>query len=77
MEISRTGYVRNEEVLQRVEEEKNILRKIKIRKVKWIGHTLSRKCLLNHVIEGKIEARIEVTGRRGRRRKQLLEGFNL
>jgi len=25
-----------------------------------------------HVIEGNIEGRIEVTGRRGRRRKQLL-----
>jgi hypothetical protein len=28
-------------------------------------------CLLKHVIEGKTEGRIEVTGRRGRRRKQL------
>ena len=27
--------------------------------------------LLKHVSEGKIEGRIEVTGRRGRRRKQL------
>jgi len=27
---------------------------------------------LKHVIEGKIEGRIEVTGRRGRRHKQLL-----
>jgi hypothetical protein len=32
---------------------------------------LHRECLLKHVIEGKIEER-EVTGRRGRRRKQLL-----
>jgi len=30
-------------------------------------------CLLKHIIEGKIEERIEVTGRRGRRRKQLLD----
>jgi hypothetical protein len=29
-----------------------------------IGHILLRKCLLKHVIEGKIEGRIEVTGRR-------------
>jgi hypothetical protein len=28
---------------------------------------LCRNCLLKYVIEGKIEARIEVTGRRGRR----------
>jgi len=30
-------------------------------------------CLLRHAIEGKIGKRIEVTGRRGRRRKQLLD----
>jgi hypothetical protein len=30
-------------------------------------------CLLIHVIEGKLEGRIELTGRRGRRRKQLLD----
>jgi hypothetical protein len=34
---------------------------------------LSRNCLLKYVIEGKIEGTIEVTGRRGRRRKQLLD----
>jgi len=33
---------------------------------------LLRNCLLKHVIEGKIEEKIEVTGRRGRRCKQLL-----
>jgi hypothetical protein len=30
-------------------------------------------CLLKHVIEGKLEGRIEVMGRRGRSRKQLLD----
>ena len=34
-----------------------------------------RNWLLTHVIEGKIEGRIEVTGRRGRRCKQLLGGL--
>jgi hypothetical protein len=34
---------------------------------------LRRNCLLKHVIEGKIEGIIEVTGRRGRRRKQPLD----
>jgi hypothetical protein len=33
---------------------------------------LYRSCLLKHGIEGKIERRIEVKGRRGRRRKQIL-----
>jgi hypothetical protein len=40
-----------------------------------IAHTLRRNCLLKHIIEGNIERRIEVTGRRGRRRKHLLDDF--
>jgi hypothetical protein len=65
--------VRNEEVLHRVKEEKNILHTIKRRKANWIGRILRRNCLLKHVMLGKIEGRIEVTGRRERRRKQLLD----
>ena len=38
-----------------------------------IGHILRRHCLLIHVIGGKEEWRLEVNGRRGRRRKQLLD----
>jgi len=34
---------------------------------------LRGKCLTQHVIEGKIKGRIEVTGRRRRTRKQLLD----
>jgi hypothetical protein len=34
---------------------------------------LRRNCLLKHVIEGKIDGRIQVTGRRGRRRNKLLD----
>jgi len=41
----------------------------------WIVHILRRNCLLQRVIEGKIKGRIEVTGRRGRRRKKLLDGL--
>jgi hypothetical protein len=55
--------VRNEEVLHRVKEDKNIVHTIKRRKVNWIGHILRRNCLLKHVIEEKIEGMIEVTGR--------------
>jgi hypothetical protein len=36
---------------------------------------LRRNCLLKHVIEGKIEGRIEVMGIQGIRREQLLEGL--
>jgi hypothetical protein len=71
--ISWTDHVRNEEVLHRVKEERNILHKMKRRKTNWIDHSFSRNCLLKHVIEGKLEGRIEITGRRGRRRKQLLD----
>jgi hypothetical protein len=38
----------------------------------WTDHILRRNCPLKRVIEGKIKGRIEVTGRRIRRRKQLL-----
>jgi len=65
------SHVRNEEVLQRVKEERNIMQTIRRRKTNWIGHILRRNCLLKHVIERKIEGMKEVTGRRGRRRKQL------
>jgi hypothetical protein len=63
MEIIWTYRVRNEEVLQRVKEKRNILQKIKRRKAKWIGYILHRNCLLKRVIEGKIEGTTEVTGR--------------
>ena len=39
----------------------------------WIGHILRRNCLLKQVIEGKRKGRIEVTGRRARGRKKLLD----
>jgi hypothetical protein len=53
--------VRNEEILHKVKEERNIV------------HTIKGNCLLKHVIEGKLEGRIEMTGRRGIRSKQLLD----
>ena len=64
--------MRNEKVLLRVHEQRNILHEIRKRKANWIGHILSRNCLLQQVIEGKIKGQIEVT-RRGRRRKKLLD----
>ena len=53
--ISWTDSVRNEEVLHRVKEERNILLAMKRRKPDWIGHILRRDCLLKHTIEGQIE----------------------
>jgi len=74
--ISWTDHVRNEEVLLRVKEQRNILHEISKRKANWIGHILRRNCLLQQVIEGKINGGIEVTGIRGRRRRKLLDDFN-
>jgi len=37
--------------------------------------SLRRNCLLKHVIDEKIEGRIEVAGRGERKRKQLLGGL--
>jgi hypothetical protein len=71
--ISWTDRVRIEEVLHRDQGERNILRAVKRRKANWIGQILCRNCFLIHNIDGKIEGSIEVTGRRGGRRKQLLE----
>ena len=53
--ISWTDHVRNEEVLLRVKEQRNILHEISKRKANWIGHILRRNCLLKQVIGGKIK----------------------
>ena len=71
--ISWTDHVTNEEVLLRVKEQRNILPDISKRKANLIGHILRRNCLLQQVIEGKIKWGIEVTGRRGRRLRKLLD----
>jgi len=49
--------VKNEEVLKRVKEKRNVLHKIKRKKADWIGRILRRNCLLKHVSEGKIKGR--------------------
>ena len=71
--ISWTDHVRNEEVLLRVNGQRNILHEIIKRKANWIGHILRRNCLLKLVIEGKIKGHIEATRRQGRRCKKLLD----
>jgi hypothetical protein len=68
-----TDRVRNEDVLLTVKEQRNIINEISKRKANWIGHFLHSNCLLRQVIEGKITAGIDVTGRRERRRKKLLD----
>jgi hypothetical protein len=74
--ISWADYVRNEEVLLTVKEKRNILHEISKRTANWIGHILRRNCLLRQVIERKIRGGMEVRGRRGRRRRKLLDDLN-
>jgi hypothetical protein len=71
--ISWTDHVRNEKVLLRVNEQRNILHEISKRKTNWICYILHRNYFLQQVIEGKLKGGIEVTGRRRRRRRKLLD----
>jgi hypothetical protein len=59
----------------RVNEQRNILNEIRKQKAKWIGHILRRNCLIKQVIEGKIKGDMEMTRRRGRRRRKLLDNL--
>ena len=60
-------------MLHRVRLERKVLQTIERRRTNWISHILRRNCLLEHIIEGRVERRTAVTGRRKRRRKQLLD----
>jgi hypothetical protein len=71
--ISWTDYVRNYAVLLAVNEQRNILHETSKRKANWIGDILRRNCLLRQVIKRKTKGGIEVTERRGRRRRKLLD----
>ena len=62
----------NEDVLHREKENRNILHTI-IRHADCFSHILCRNCLLKQVIGGKIEGRIGVKVRRGKRSKQLVD----
>jgi hypothetical protein len=53
-------------------EKKNILHEILIRKANWIPQVLLRNCVIRNVIEGKKKGEMELTRRRGRRCKKLL-----
>jgi hypothetical protein len=64
-----TDCVKNDKVLQRGKDERNILHTTKGRKANLIGYILQRNCLLKRVFEGKIE----VIQLRGRRHTHLLD----
>ena len=57
----------------RVNEYRNILHEVRKGKANSIGHILRRNCFPKQFIEGKIKGEMEVTRRRGRRRRKLLD----
>jgi hypothetical protein len=69
--ISWTDHVRNEEVLLRVKEQRNILLEINKRKANWIGHIFRRNCLLQQVTERKRTGRSD---RKTRKKTQKATG---
>jgi hypothetical protein len=71
--ISWTDHVKNEGVLLRVKEHRNILHEIRKRKANWIGYILRRNCVIQRVIEGNKKGWIEVTGRQVRICKKLMD----
>ena len=69
LRISWREHRRNDDVLQEVEEERNLINVIKGRQKNWIGHVLRGEGLLREVIEGRYQG----TRARGRRRKAMLD----
>jgi hypothetical protein len=72
MDISWTDRGETEEVLRTFKEETDILYRVQY-KANWIGHSFHWNDIIEHAIERKIEESIDVTGRRGRRCKQILD----
>jgi len=50
----------NEEVVNRVKEDRNSPHTIKRIKANWIGHILRTNCLIKHVSEGKTQGNTRV-----------------
>ena len=59
----------NEEILQKVGEERSLLKTIRERQRKWIGHIMRGDSLLRDIFEGRMEGR----RKRGRPRTMLLD----
>jgi hypothetical protein len=71
--INWTDHVRNEEVLLRVNEQRNILHEIRKRKANWIRHILRRKLPSTTGYGRKDKRGVEAKGRRRRRFRKLLD----
>ena len=64
-----TEHKTNEEILEMNGKERTLIRTIKTRQKKWIGHTLRKESLLKTVIEGKMLGKRS----RGRPRQMMLD----
>ena len=67
--ISWMEHITNEEVLRRVGEKRALIRTIRERQRRWIGHTLRGDSILRTILEGKMEGKRT----RGRPRQMLLD----
>lgn len=67
--ISYEEHVTNEEVLERVEEDRSIIKTIRKRQKTWIGHVLRGESLFRTVIEGRLKGKKT----RGRPRMMFLD----
>jgi hypothetical protein len=54
-------------------EERKVLNTVERRQANWNRYGLRGTCILKHVIEGKIQVKLDWTGKPGRRREQLLD----
>ena len=69
--ISRTEKVSNEEVLRKTSEERSLIKAIKERQARWLGHVFRHDGLLNTIIEGRLLGKRS----RGRPRKGILDNI--
>ncbi|KAJ4439518.1 hypothetical protein ANN_07642 [Periplaneta americana] len=68
-----TDRIRNEAVLERVDEERMMLKLVRKRKRNWLGHWLRTNCLLKDALEGMVNGRRV----RGRRRYQMIDDIKI
>jgi len=71
MRISWIKKVSNEKVLQMVKKERSLLRTIRKRQLKFVGHVIRKEGLEKLILEGKIEGKRQ----RGRQRLRYMDGL--
>ena len=67
--VSWMDHITNDEVLERVDEEKLLIKTIRKRQKEWTGHILRGESLLKEIIEGRTHGKRS----RGRQRTMMLD----